>query len=259
MSHFLNIPTDSLQQLLPGQALSNLAKSGTTTLSSRDCTGGLSNRAKVVHGLLTQVSLWVAITSSAVILSVMLFNLYLEYQSCLLLLTHNLKRATLNDTIASLLDPSSPRRGWLDNRLEDGTLKPRAYKILPPAVINPNNWTCPSRAPPGPLRAYVLHHTSRRPLLVTVFGGQLWSAWFDIRNRTDIHQDADIVRMKTNFRRLIRIIHHHHLDMKRTIIARFSQGLGRLWVGSAREENLRAESHGVANWGFGGSTHAFPG
>ncbi|POV99165.1 hypothetical protein PSTT_13951 [Puccinia striiformis] len=142
MSHFLNIPTDSLQQLLPGQALSNLAKSGTTTLSSRDCTGGLSNRAKVVHGLLTQVSLWVAITSSAVILSVMLFNLYLEYQSCLLLLTHNLKRATLNDTIASLLDPSSPRRGWLDNRLEDGTLKPRAYKILPPAVINPNNWTC---------------------------------------------------------------------------------------------------------------------
>ncbi|KNE95063.1 hypothetical protein PSTG_11656, partial [Puccinia striiformis f. sp. tritici PST-78] len=133
MNHFLNIPTNSSQQLLPGQALSNSAESGTTTPSSRDGTGGLTNQAKVVPRLLTQVSLRVAITSSAVILSVMLFNLYLEYQSCLLLLTHNLKRATLNDIIASPLDPSSPRRGWLDNRPEDGTLKLLEYKILPPA------------------------------------------------------------------------------------------------------------------------------
>ncbi|KNF00025.1 hypothetical protein PSTG_06648 [Puccinia striiformis f. sp. tritici PST-78] len=244
MNHFLHIPTDSSQQLLPGQGLSNSAESGTTTPSARDRTGGPTNRAKDVPGLLTQVSLRVAITSSAVILCVMLFNLYLEYQSCLLLLTHDLKRAALNDTINSPIDQSSPRQGWLHDRPEDGTLKPLDYKILPPAANNSNNWTCILIHGLGDYHAsdsFRLREAllglrpalfepmsfiipSADPLPVTVFGGQLRSAWFDIRNWTDVHRDEDIVRMKTNVRRLIHIIHHHHLDMNRTIIAGFSQG-----------------------------------
>ncbi|POV99743.1 hypothetical protein PSTT_13564, partial [Puccinia striiformis] len=205
---------------------------------------GPTNRAKDVPGLLTQVSLRVAITSSAVILCVMLFNLYLEYQSCLLLLTHDLKRAALNDTINSPIDQSSPRQGWLHDRPEDGTLKPLDYKILPPAANNSNNWTCILIHGLGDYHAsdsFRLREAllglrpalfepmsfiipSADPLPVTVFGGQLRSAWFDIRNWTDVHRDEDIVRMKTNVRRLIHIIHHHHLDMNRTIIAGFSQG-----------------------------------
>ncbi|POW21934.1 hypothetical protein PSHT_01854 [Puccinia striiformis] len=179
MNHFHNIPTNSSQQPV---------KLGREWHNNAELLGPL-----------------------AVIPSVMLFNLYLEYQ--------------------------------------DGTLKPLEYKILLPAVINPNNWTCIVLhglgdyhasdsfrlreallgLRPGLFEPMSFIIPSTDPLPVTVFGGQLWSTWFDIRNWTDIHRDKDIVHMKTNVRRLIHIIYHHHLDMNRTIIAGFSQGLGRLW------------------------------
>lgn len=61
-------------------------------------------------------------------------------------------------------------------------------------------------------------------LPITVFGDQIRSAWFDIKNWTNVHQQEDVHHMKQNVNALLHILQNNQIDLSRTIIGGFSQG-----------------------------------
>ncbi|KAA1074691.1 hypothetical protein PGT21_016056 [Puccinia graminis f. sp. tritici] len=198
-------------------------------------------------GIHTKPSLRATLIGAGVMASLMLFHLYLEYQPSLFLLNHDLRGGTrvIQDprSPSTLLNESSPARGWLEAEYPAGPLEPLEYTRLP-AIKGPNNWTCLLLHGLGDHQAsdsfrlrealLTLRPTFFEPmsfvipaadaLPVTVFPGLPRPAWFDIRNWSDIHRDEDVLHMKNNVRRLVHIINLLQLDLSRTIIAGFSQG-----------------------------------